>query len=202
MVPDRGELKGDLGFAELSLTASYFDRNVKYEWDNTNYSQWRSLLLHVGDYPASYASYNTGTLQFDDLQRQKQWRWAYEVRLTSQGESKLQWMAGAFYEDVYDWWEYGAKMPGLDEYARLGGGQIPAPVTCADQGFDVACPLAPTDILLLQQVPTTKMKQIAFFGEVTLRPDRQVDDHRRRALVRVRPRSARHLQRAVRPAGR
>ena len=31
------------------------------------------------------------------------------MRLTSQGESRLQWMAGAFYEDVWDWWHYGAK---------------------------------------------------------------------------------------------
>ena len=35
-------VKGDLGFAELSMTASYFDRSIKYEWDNANYSQWRS----------------------------------------------------------------------------------------------------------------------------------------------------------------
>ena len=30
---------------------------------------------------------------------QKQKRSAYEVRLTSQGESRFAWMAGAFYED-------------------------------------------------------------------------------------------------------
>ena len=34
------------------------------------------------------------------------------MRLTSKGESRFQWMAGAFYEDVYDWWDYGAQIPG------------------------------------------------------------------------------------------
>ena len=38
-------LKGDLGFAELSLTASYFNRKINYEWDNTNYAQWRAPIL-------------------------------------------------------------------------------------------------------------------------------------------------------------
>ena len=33
--------------------------------------------------------------------------------MTSQGESRFQWMAGAFYEDVYDWWDYGATVPDL-----------------------------------------------------------------------------------------
>ena len=40
-------LKGDLGFAELSLTASYFDRKIDYEFDDTNYAQWRTVL-HFG----------------------------------------------------------------------------------------------------------------------------------------------------------
>ena len=34
--------KGNLGFAELSVTGSYFDRDIKYEWDNMAYDQWRS----------------------------------------------------------------------------------------------------------------------------------------------------------------
>ncbi len=40
-------LKGDLGFAELSLTGSYFDRRIDYQWDNTNYAQWRSSYYVV-----------------------------------------------------------------------------------------------------------------------------------------------------------
>ncbi len=108
VVPASATLKGDLGFAELSLTGSYFDRRIDYQWDNTNYAQWRSFYYSSGAYPAYYALYDTGALHSTTFNWQKQERWAYEARLTSQGESKLQWMAGAFFEDVYDWWEYGA----------------------------------------------------------------------------------------------
>ena len=55
--------KGDLGFAELSVTASYFDRSIKYEWDDANYSQWRSAYYggFDPDYgTGSYNIYNTG----------------------------------------------------------------------------------------------------------------------------------------------
>ena len=83
------------------MTASYFDRDIEYEWDNT--------LTRTGGPRNAVASYNAGDPDrfttpayhggtiFND---QKQNRWTYEVRLTSQGESRFQWMAGAFYEDV------------------------------------------------------------------------------------------------------
>ena len=91
-------IKGDLGFAELSMTASYFDRDIEYEWDNTLYENWRTDVLHRHDDGCYDTDYH-GSTTFND---QNQNRWAYEVRLTSQGESRFQWMAGAFYEDVYD----------------------------------------------------------------------------------------------------
>ena len=41
-------LKGDLGFAELSLTASYFNRRIDYQWDNTELLAVQDRVLHVG----------------------------------------------------------------------------------------------------------------------------------------------------------
>ena len=120
-------VKGDLGFAELSLTASYFDRRIDYEFDDTNYAQWRTV--NFGTY---YALYDTGTLHAVTFNYQKQDRWAYEARLTSQGDGKLSWMAGAFYEDVYDWWEYGDKVPGLTRHAGRGPRRTSAPATIGD----------------------------------------------------------------------
>ncbi len=105
----RATLKGDLGFAELSVTASLLrpqDRlrvgqhELRPVAHRTNYRLLPTRL------------YDTGTLHAVTFNYQKQNRWAYEARLTSQGESKLQWMAGAFYEDVYDWWEYGDRLTG------------------------------------------------------------------------------------------
>jgi iron complex outermembrane receptor protein len=158
-------LKGDLGFAELSLTASYFDRRIDYQWDNTNYAQWRSFYYSQGAYAAYYALYDTGTLHSSTFNWQKQDRWAYEARLTSQGDGKLQWMAGAFFEDVYDWWEYGALVPGLENTVAWEEANRRA-CDLADQNFDVACPLAPTDYYYYNRY-SNKVKQLAFFGEVS-----------------------------------
>ena len=47
-------VKGNLGFAELSVTGSYFDRKIDYEWDNAIYEQWRSV------YYAASPIYDTG----------------------------------------------------------------------------------------------------------------------------------------------
>ncbi len=157
-------LKGDLGFAELSLTGSYFNRKVNYQWDNTNYAQWRTLYYTSGAYPAYYALYDTGTLHSTTFNWQKQNRWAYEARLTSQGDSKLKWMAGAFYEDVYDWWQYGALVPGLGRSVAWADANARA---CAIGDPAVAaCPLAPTDYYYFNQYHN-EVKQLAFFGEMT-----------------------------------
>ena len=45
-------IKGDLGFAELTATASWFERDIAYQWDNTLYENWRT-----GN---AVASYNAG----------------------------------------------------------------------------------------------------------------------------------------------
>ena len=145
-------LKGDLGFAELSLTASYFDRDIVYEWDNTLYENWRSYYIG-GLYNTNYY----GSTTFND---QTQNRWAYEVRLTSQGESRLQWMAGAFYEDVYDYWDYGAKVPNLINTTAWAYA-----VYYADY-FGLGHELEPTDIYYLNVFEKT-VRQKAVFGEIS-----------------------------------
>jgi iron complex outermembrane receptor protein len=162
--------KGDLGFAELSMTASWFDRTIQYEWDNANYSQWRSAYYgYFGNvyYPngGAFNIYNTGTLIGTEFNDQKQERWAYEVRLTSQGESRFQWMAGAFYEDVWDWWEYDAIIPGLTQTLAWEAAQYYA---CygAGLGYDVQCPLPDTDVYY-QDIYDKTIKQTAVFGEAT-----------------------------------
>ena len=67
-------LKGNLGFAELSLMGTYFERRIDYQWDNTNYSQWRSFYYSSGGYPAYYALYDTGGLRSTTFNWQKQER--------------------------------------------------------------------------------------------------------------------------------
>ena len=119
-------IKGDLGFAELSATASWFERDIEYQWDNTLYLNYRTgYAVSSYNYDPKYwlPLYNTSYLGGTIFNYQEQNRWTYEVRLTSQGESRLQWMAGAFYEDVWDWWHYGAKVPGLTTTPSWEAGQ-------------------------------------------------------------------------------
>ena len=161
-------VKGDLGFAELSLTASHFDRTIQYEWDNANYSQWRSASY--GGFDAaqgvgSYSIYNTGTLIGTTFDDQTQKRNAYEVRLTSKGESRFAWMAGAFFEDVTDAWDNPARLPGLTGATAW---QVANYYACstAGQASGIACPLAPTDLYYSDRY-RKNIKQTALFGEVT-----------------------------------
>ncbi len=153
-------MTGDLNFAELSATASYFNRKINYEFDDTNYSQWRTENYGY------YALYDTGTLHSVTFNYQKQNRWAYEARLTSKGENKLDWMAGAFYEDVYDWWEFGDRLTEGD-FADTRAWEEANNQACGlgDPRL-AACPLAPTQIYYFNNYHN-KVKQLAFFGELT-----------------------------------
>jgi outer membrane receptor protein involved in Fe transport len=151
--------KGDLGFAELSVTASYFDRDIVYEWDNMTYENWRTA--YYGRYNELYL-YDTNYLNGSIFNDQKQNRWAYEVRLTSQGESRFQWMAGAFYEDVYDWWHYGAAVPNLTSTTAWTAAQYYA----CYYAYDTLCPLADTDIYY-SNIFEKSVRQNAVFGEMT-----------------------------------
>ncbi len=152
-------IKGDLGFAELSVTASYFDRKIKYEFDNMAYDQQRSYFYPGGLYDTNYL---IGTVYND----QKQNRWAYEVRLTSQGDSRFQWMAGAFYEDVYDWWNYDTLIPGLTSTTAWAAAQYYACYYAPAVAYGVACPLPDTEVFY-PNIYSKKIKQKALFGEMS-----------------------------------
>ncbi|MGH8195637.1 MAG: TonB-dependent receptor, partial [Woeseiaceae bacterium] len=151
---------GDLGFAELSFTAADFSRDINYEWDNMMYEQWRTA--YYGPY---YPLYDTDYSNGSTFNWQGQERYSFEARLTSQGESRLQWMVGAFYESVYDWWFYGALVPGLTSTDAWEAAQAYA-YLANYYGYDVQYPLTPTDIYY-QETFDKEIKQTAVFGEVT-----------------------------------
>ena len=103
-------VKGDLGAAEFSATTAIFDRDIAYEWDNHVYEQYKDAYWGVYNGYGLYNSEYTFGTTFND---QTQERFSQEVRLTSTGASRFQWMVGAFYEDVDDEWLYGAQNPSL-----------------------------------------------------------------------------------------
>lgn len=153
-------LTGDLGFAELSLTGSDFSRDINYEWNNMAYEQWKTVY-YGSYYPIYDTDYTFGTI----FNFQGQERYSFEARLTSTGESRLQWMAGAFYEDVYDWWFYGALNPDFTTTTAWATAQYYA-YLANNNGYDVEYPLPPTDIAY-QNTYDNKVRQTAVFGELT-----------------------------------
>jgi len=153
-------VSGDLGFASFVSTSSYLDRDSSYEWDNMLYNQWQSAY-----WPGYWEPYNFEYKYGRIFNFQIQERFSQELRLTSQGESKLDWMVGAFYEDVRDAWEYGAWIPTLTQTAAWDAAVAYA-CYYAYLGYDVACPLPDTIKTYVNNYDKT-IKQTAVFGELT-----------------------------------
>jgi outer membrane receptor protein involved in Fe transport len=163
---------GDLGFATLTTAVSYFDRDSSYSWDNTLYEQWKTAYFGtVTYYEGTAYEYVRHTLYDVDFKRgfqfndQHQDRWTAEVRLTSQGEGKLHWLAGTFYEDVYDTWLYGARNPSLMQTPSWDVANAYAAYYANYYPF-IHSPLEPTDFDYSNLMRRT-VKQTAVFGEMT-----------------------------------
>jgi len=120
-------ITGDLGFADLSFTGAVFDRDIVYEYDNMTYNQAKDRyfggglyyeLYNAGDPDYVYAYniplYNTNYYRSIVFNDQVQTRDSFELRVVSKGDTRIQWMVGAFYEDITDDWFYGARIPDLE----------------------------------------------------------------------------------------
>ncbi len=166
-------LSGDVGFADLSLTFTKFDRDIVYQYDNMTYSQSKDY-----NYGAYCLYYGTSCLYYGNFYQsfifndQAQSREATEVRLVSNGDSKLQWTIGAYYEDFLNEWFYGAKVPGLENTSAWAAAQAyayyygyPNYYNGYSPNPNQAYPLAPTDIIFSNTFKST-VKQTAVFGEL------------------------------------
>ncbi|MBJ88409.1 MAG: hypothetical protein CMO98_00975 [Woeseia sp.] len=121
-------LRGDLGFADFSLAATQFNRDIAYQYDNGVYQQGKDRLYGGGLYreqyyagnPYYYNYYNWGMYDtnyyrgtVNTIQRQESE--AVELRLTSKSESRLQWMVGGYFEDIMDEWFVVTQVPNMTE---------------------------------------------------------------------------------------
>lgn len=157
-------ITGDLGFATLTSSTTYLDRSIDYEWDNTNYEQYKDATS--GRY---YAIYNSNYTYGTTFNFQTQDRFSQEIRLTSQGDSKFQWMIGGFYEDIYDEWYYGASNPDFsDTTSWYYSNNLRYYYNYYDYyfGFGVEYPLPQSTVGYSDTLERTNT-QIAFFGEVS-----------------------------------
>jgi outer membrane receptor protein involved in Fe transport len=105
-------VEGDLGFADLVSSSSYFERDISYVYDSTAYN----FYLRTLTYPY-YLNYDFGpdpsgfAFQFQDTRR-----FAQELRLSHEGE-RVQWIAGLFYERFDDHWDYNVR---IEDYESTG----------------------------------------------------------------------------------
>jgi outer membrane receptor protein involved in Fe transport len=158
-------IDADLGFAAFKSVTSIFDRDIKYEWDRMAYHQFAAgywpYTYNGYDYNILYdAEYTFGTT-FND---QNQKRFSQEFRLTSQSDSKFQWMLGAYYEDLHDDWYYGGNNPQLMETVSWPYAQYWA-YYYNYYGYPVQYPMDPTTVNYSETLDRD-IEQIALFGEV------------------------------------
>ncbi len=184
-------LRGDLGFANLSVTAQHMDRDFAYEWDNNAYSHRKDRAyagaylrayeacadiygsgapecLYAGYYagysfaPRYYTNYVFSTV----VNEQEQDRDQLEIRLTSQGDGKLQWMLGGYWEEIYDTWFYYTDMPDLTSTTAWGVAQAYAYYYKYYAGYsNLQYPIPDTTYHYAQTMERTNT-QIAIFGEI------------------------------------
>lgn len=179
-------LSGDLGFADLSLTVSSFDRDIVYEYDNMTYSQRKDAYWGGGRYYELYyagdpnyinyyniALYNTDYYRSIVFNDQTQKRDSMELRLTSSGDNRLQWMVGAYYEDITDFWYYGTRLPGFENTTAFAAAQAyayyygyPNYYNNYTPNPNQAYPLPVTDVGYSDTLDR-RVKQTAFFGEMS-----------------------------------
>ena len=135
-------IQGDLGFATLTSSTTYLDREIVYEWENMVYEQWKDS--YYGVY-YGFVLYNTEYTYGHIFNDQTQDRISQEIRLTSQSEGRFHWMIGGFYEEVNDQWYYGADNrdmmdTGMWYYANYWAYYYNY------YGYDVEYPIAPSTV--------------------------------------------------------
>jgi outer membrane receptor protein involved in Fe transport len=181
-------LRGDLGFANLSVTVQNMDRDFAYEWDNNAYSQKKDRAYagaYLRAYEACYADYGpicqyagyyagysfapryyTNYAFSTIVNEQKQERDQVEIRLTSQGEGRLQWMLGGYWEEIYDTWFYHTDMPDLTSTTAWGIAQYYAYYYKYVAGYSNQQYPIPDTIYHYAQTMERTNTQIAIFGEI------------------------------------
>ncbi|MFT5483400.1 MAG: iron complex outermembrane receptor protein, partial [Halieaceae bacterium] len=105
-------LEGSIGNIDFLSNTSYFERDIDYVFDRTDYSAY--FNTNFCPYYAYYCwsgttKYNQDTVGFNTL-IQENARFTQEVRL-SRNEDNYQWVLGAFYEDKSEDWVYRAITP-------------------------------------------------------------------------------------------
>jgi iron complex outermembrane receptor protein len=143
------DLKLEVGLGGLTLTSitSYTDRDVVVLRDASSLTG----SITFGSFGGTPAEVRLNSPLYDTTSLEV---FSQEVRVASDGGGALEWLVGAFYQDISR--EYGQNLPtpGYDA------------MTTRIAGIDSADFLAPPDTPYFSQVPFD-FKQLALFGEAT-----------------------------------
>jgi outer membrane receptor protein involved in Fe transport len=183
-------ITGDLGFADLSFNAANFDRDIVYEYDNMTYTQAKDRYFGGGLYYEQYYAgnyyyynyyniplYNTNYNRASVFNDQTQVRDTFELRLVSKGDTRVQWMLGAYYEDITDKWFYGSRIPELQNTTAWAFANVYAYYYGAPNYYNYydpaltnpnqAYPLPPSDVGYSEELDR-QVTQTAVFGEIAV----------------------------------
>ena len=138
------DIEVDLGFATLSSSTSYTKSEATWARDATGLYQTAFYWYTAYYYPYTTAI-SVGDSEQDIL--------AQEFRLTSAGESSVEWVAGLYYMDQNFAVDEVQTIPGLGDYI-------------ANDPFTFARVVPPTDVVYPAEREWT-FKDLAAFGEVT-----------------------------------
>ena len=143
-----------LPFGDLVTTASYFDRNFRYEADATDYEFAFSSN-------AAYASYDFGlNPRGHATNHEKTKITTFEARLSSPGDSKSRWgwLGGVYYSSEKSHTDFASY---VNNYSATNSFAYFSYIAVYELGH----PLAPTDKWFSGRYDT-ELKQYAVFGEL------------------------------------
>ena len=170
-------IDGDLDFALLTSSTSYFERDTAYQFDGTSgVAYYHSVLGYYGrgtcgtnPYYAAYNIYDFSTAcalngvgyDVDDADPsgvftnvQKDTRWTHETRFTG-NTGRWFWTAGVFYQQAKQHWAYGAAIDGYQQTQSWAAYNT------------IYGPLEPTDVRWSSD-ERSKRTDWAVFGEATV----------------------------------
>jgi len=149
-------IEGDLGFAELTVAGSYYDRETLYQHDTQAYAAY--FMYAIGIY-AGYATYDFGADPIGYLTNdQKNTSKTLEARLSHSGD-RVSWTAGAFYMESDERWDFTSY---VDDYATS-----PAFAAWAYYASLYDMTIAPTDAWWWSAQELTR-EDTAVFGEIDI----------------------------------
>jgi outer membrane receptor protein involved in Fe transport len=165
-------ISGDVGFADTVVSVAYFQRNFRYEMDNTTYEfNFGQFAAYTGYLWYDFSPFDPNNFPPTDqaefggdprgiaFDHRKDHRTSLEARLTSHGESRWSWLAGVFYNKESGHTTFDAFMRGYDQTVGFHY------YSYYEVGL-TGRPLDPTQVWFVG-IYDTSLEEGAVFGEFT-----------------------------------